>query len=139
MPPSGEAAGGARMIKSARTSSNAEASSSARGRVRLGSRRRHLATAASGTSPARPPPFFHPSLDTQSLEQQLISAQNSVEKDKLALARVIGLPLAQKFELADRAPYTAFDQPSVQDAIKQALATRKDRAASTKARSRKSW
>jgi outer membrane protein TolC len=69
-------------------------------------------------------------VDTQSLQQQLISAQNAVEKDKLALARVIGLPLAQKFELADRAPYAAFDQPTVQEAIRQALANRKDRAAS---------
>ena len=69
-------------------------------------------------------------VDTQSLEQQLISAENSVDKDKLALARVIGLPLAQKFEVADHAPYTAFDQPDVQQAIKQALDTRKDRAAS---------
>jgi outer membrane protein TolC len=69
-------------------------------------------------------------VDTQSLEQQLISAQNAVEKDKLVLARTIGLPLAQKFELADRAPYNAFDQPDIQTAIKQALANRKDRAAS---------
>lgn len=69
-------------------------------------------------------------VDTQSLQQQLISAQNAFEKDKLALARIIGLPLAQKFDLADRAPYSAFDQPAVQDAIKQALANRKDRAAS---------
>lgn len=69
-------------------------------------------------------------VDTQSLEQQLISAENAVEKDKLALARVIGLPLAQKFEVADRAPYAAFDEPDIQQAIKQALETRKDRAAS---------
>jgi outer membrane protein TolC len=60
-------------------------------------------------------------VDTQSLQQQLIVARNSKEKDKLALARIIGLPLAQNFELADRAPYSAFDQPDVQVAIKQAL------------------
>jgi outer membrane protein TolC len=34
-------------------------------------------------------------VDYQSLEQQLIVAQNSLEKDKLALARTIGLPLAK--------------------------------------------
>ena len=40
-------------------------------------------------------------VDYQSLEQQLITAQNSLEKDKLALARTIGLPLAQSFNLTD--------------------------------------
>jgi outer membrane protein TolC len=69
-------------------------------------------------------------VDTQSLQQQLIVARNTFEKDKLALARSIGLPLAQQFELADKAPYSAFDQPDIQSAIKQALANRKDRAAS---------
>jgi outer membrane protein TolC len=69
-------------------------------------------------------------VDTQSLEQQLIVAKNTKEKDKLALARTIGLPLAQNFEPADKAPYAAFDQPDIQTAIKQALANRKDRQAS---------
>jgi outer membrane protein TolC len=69
-------------------------------------------------------------VDTQSLQQQLIVARNTLEKDKLALARSIGLPLAQNFELADKAPYSAFDQPDIQTAIKQALANRKDRQAS---------
>jgi outer membrane protein TolC len=69
-------------------------------------------------------------VDNQSLQQQLIVARNTMEKDKLALARAIGLPLAQNFELADKAPYSAFDQPDVQAAIKQALANRKDRQAS---------
>jgi outer membrane protein TolC len=68
-------------------------------------------------------------VDTQSLEQQLIVARNTREKDKLALARTIGLPLAQIFELADKAPYSAFDQPDVQKAIHQALDNRKDRQA----------
>jgi outer membrane protein TolC len=69
-------------------------------------------------------------VDNQTLQQQLIVARNTKEKDKLALARIIGLPLAQNFELADKAPYSAFDQPDVQAAIKQALANRKDRQAS---------
>jgi len=68
-------------------------------------------------------------VDNQSLQQQLIVARNAREKDKLALARTIGLPLAQKFELADKAPYSAFDQLDVQKAIQQALANRKDRQA----------
>ena len=69
-------------------------------------------------------------VDNQSLQQQLIVALNTKEKDKLALARIIGLPLAQKFELADTAPYSAFDQPDIQAAIQQALDNRKDRQAS---------
>ena len=68
-------------------------------------------------------------VDSQSLEQQLIVARNAREKDKLALARVIGLPLAQSFTLADKAPYAAFDQLDVDATIRQAHANRKDLAA----------
>ncbi len=68
-------------------------------------------------------------VDSQSLEQQLIVARNALEKDKLALARVIGLPLEQSFTLADKAPYAAFDQIDVEAAIRQAHANRKDLAA----------
>jgi outer membrane protein TolC len=68
-------------------------------------------------------------VDAQSLEQQLIVAQNALEKDKLALARTIGLPLAQSFTLADKSPYAAFDQIDVEQAIRQAHANRKDLAA----------
>jgi outer membrane protein TolC len=68
-------------------------------------------------------------VDYQSLEQQLIVARNSFEKDKLALARTIGLPLAQSFTLTDKAPYAAFDQLDVGATIRQAHANRKDLAA----------
>lgn len=68
-------------------------------------------------------------VDYQSLQQQLIAAQNSLEKDKLALARTIGLPLAQSFTLTDEAPYAAFDQFDVNLLITQAQANRKDLAA----------
>jgi outer membrane protein TolC len=68
-------------------------------------------------------------VDYQSLEQQLISAQDSLEKDKLALARTIGLPLAQSFNLTDTAPYAPFDQLDADALIQQAKANRKDLAA----------
>lgn len=68
-------------------------------------------------------------VDYQTLQQRLISAQNSLEKDKLALARTIGLPLDQKFVLAEKAPYAAFDQIDVDAAIREAHANRKDLAA----------
>jgi outer membrane protein TolC len=68
-------------------------------------------------------------VDYQSLEQQLIAAQDSLEKDKLALARSIGLPLAQSFNLTDTAPYAPFDQLDANALIQQAKANRKDLAA----------
>jgi outer membrane protein TolC len=68
-------------------------------------------------------------VDYQSLQQQLIVAKNSFEKDKLALARTIGLPLAQSFNLADKVPYRPFDELDVEATIRQAHANRKDLAA----------
>jgi outer membrane protein TolC len=68
-------------------------------------------------------------VDSQSLDQQLIVARNALDKDKLALARAIGLPLAQSFTLADKAPFSAFDQLDVDAAIRQGHANRKDLAA----------
>src|ERR1700757_689690 len=59
-------------------------------------------------------------VDYQTLQQQLIVAQNALEKDRLALARTIGLPLAQKFNLVDKVPYAAFDQIDIDAAIRQA-------------------
>lgn len=65
-------------------------------------------------------------VDYQSLQQQLIVAQNALDKDRLALQRTIGMPLAQKINLVDKAPYAAFDQVDVDAAIKQAHVNRKD-------------
>jgi outer membrane protein TolC len=68
-------------------------------------------------------------VDYQSLEQQLILIQSELEKNKLALARTIGLPLEQKFNLSDKEPYAPFDQLDVDATIRQAHANRKDLAA----------
>ena len=68
-------------------------------------------------------------VDAQSLEQQLIVARNALEKDKLSLARAIGLPLGQSYNLADKAPFAAFEKVDVETAIRQARANRKDLAA----------
>lgn len=68
-------------------------------------------------------------VDYQSLEQQLIVAQNALAKDKLALARTIGLPLAQNFNLTDKVPYAAFDKMDLDAALREAHANRKDLAA----------
>jgi outer membrane protein TolC len=80
-----------------------------------------------GTSPRLD--VLRAQVDYQSEQQTLIAAKNSFEKDKLALARVIGLPLDQKFELTDTTPFQALDAPDPEAAFAQALKQRKDLAA----------
>jgi outer membrane protein TolC len=87
------------------------------------------ATAAheAGTSPRID--ALREQVDYQSEEQSLIAATNQFAKDKLSLARVIGLPLDQQFELSDAAPFQALDTPDPEAAFQQALTQRKDLAA----------
>ncbi len=68
-------------------------------------------------------------VDYQNEQQTLISTTNQLAKDKLALARTIGLPLDQIFQLTDQAPFAALDQIDPQTAFERALSTRKDLAA----------
>ncbi|MDE1175543.1 MAG: TolC family protein [Edaphobacter sp.] len=68
-------------------------------------------------------------VDYQNEEQTLISAKNQLAKDKLSLARVIGLPLDQDYRLTDLVPYAAFNDIDPQASVDQALKTRKDLAA----------
>jgi outer membrane protein TolC len=65
-------------------------------------------------------------VDYQNEQQTLISATNQLAKDKLALARVIGLPLDQAFRLTDNAPFQALNHVDPQAAFLQALKSRKD-------------
>jgi outer membrane protein TolC len=65
-------------------------------------------------------------VDYQTQQQTLISAQNQYEKDKIALARAIGLPLEQNFELTDQAPFQALDNLDPNAAVQQGLAHRYD-------------
>lgn len=65
-------------------------------------------------------------VDYQTQQQSLISAQNQYQKDKIALARAIGLSLDQKFELSDQVPYAALDTLDPNTAVQQALANRQD-------------
>jgi outer membrane protein TolC len=65
-------------------------------------------------------------VDYQTQQQTLISAQNQYEKDKIALARAIGLPLEQSYELADQAPFKALENVDVNAAVQQGLAHRQD-------------
>ncbi|HTV15340.1 MAG TPA: TolC family protein [Acidobacteriaceae bacterium] len=59
-------------------------------------------------------------------EQKVISARNSLAKQKLALARAIGLPLGQPFELTTRTPYHELIPSSLDDAIDGAYKARSD-------------
>jgi outer membrane protein TolC len=68
-------------------------------------------------------------VDYQTLEQRLIAARDSLAKDKLALARAIGLPLEQQFNLSEDVPYAPFDNLNAQDLIQKAENNRKDLAA----------
>lgn len=75
-------------------------------------------------------------VELQSRQQQLISARNDFAKQKLTLARVIGLPLGQEFTLTDKAPYEALAPPTLDEALKRAYASRSDyKAALAQARS----
>jgi outer membrane protein TolC len=65
-------------------------------------------------------------VDYQTQEQSLIAANDAWAKDKIALARAIGLPLEQEFVLGDSEPYAALDHLSPDQAVQEALANRQD-------------
>lgn len=62
----------------------------------------------------------------QTRQQQLIAAANDFAKQKLVLARVIGLAPAQEFTLADKAPYEAFPIPDLESSLQRAYSLRSD-------------
>jgi outer membrane protein TolC len=70
-------------------------------------------------------------VDYQNEQQALISTTNQLAKDKLALARAIGLPLDQTLRLTDSEPYAALDNLDPAAAFAQALKNRKDLAAAS--------
>src|SRR5260370_27736931 len=74
-----------------------------------------------------------PAIDTlraqveyQARQQQFIAAANDFAKQKLSLARVIGLAAGQEFELADKAPYEAFPIPDLETSLQRAYSLRSD-------------
>jgi outer membrane protein TolC len=62
----------------------------------------------------------------QSREQKLIVAQNNLAKQKLVLARAVGLPPGQKFEITTRVPYRELTPSSLDTAIEGAYKARAD-------------
>jgi outer membrane protein TolC len=62
----------------------------------------------------------------QSREQKLLSAQNNLAKQKLALARAIGLPLGQRFDITTHVPYQELTPSGLDEAIQSAYKARPD-------------
>lgn len=59
-------------------------------------------------------------------EYNLSVARNDFAIAKLTLARAIGLPLGQAFDIADQLPYSNINPPTVEDALKTAYSSRSD-------------
>jgi len=70
-------------------------------------------------------------VQVQAQRQRLIVVENEVAKQKLALARAIGLPLGQPFELADPAPYAALEGRPIGDLLAEAFSRRSDLKSAT--------
>ncbi len=67
-------------------------------------------------------------VEMQTQQQRLIAARNQFAKDKLNLARTIGLPPGQDFTLTDSAPYAPLEGVTLQSALKDAYTNRVDYA-----------
>jgi outer membrane protein TolC len=65
-------------------------------------------------------------VELQSQQQRLIFYRNEFEKQKLNLARAIGLPLGQRFTLTDLAPYAPMTALTLDEALDRAYQTRAD-------------
>ncbi len=65
-------------------------------------------------------------VEMQAQQQRLLAVQNDFEKQKLALARAIGLPAEQAFTLTDTMPFTPAPPLSLQQAIDEAFRSRAD-------------
>src|ERR1700722_12624767 len=86
---------------------------------------------------------LNPAIDTlrsqvelQTRQQQLIAARNDFAKQKLSLARVIGLPPGQQFVLTEKAPYQSMTPLPLETYLQRAYASRADyQAAQSQVRS----
>jgi outer membrane protein TolC len=65
-------------------------------------------------------------VQVENQKQRVIYYENEFAKQKLLLARAIGLPLAQAFELTDQVPFKAYDTMPLDEALAQAYAKRAD-------------
>jgi outer membrane protein TolC len=65
-------------------------------------------------------------VELQAREQRLIVARNNLAKQKRVLARAIGLPAGQTFDIATEVPYQALATSTLDDALQQAYSSRAD-------------
>jgi outer membrane protein TolC len=65
-------------------------------------------------------------VELQTRQQQLIAARNDYARQKLSLARVIGLPTGQEFQLTEKTPYEALTPLPVEVYLQRAYASRSD-------------
>ena len=65
-------------------------------------------------------------VELQTEQQRLIAAENQLAIDKLALARVIGLPNGQEFRVTDAVPFAPLEGITVDQALDRAYASRPD-------------
>jgi outer membrane protein TolC len=66
------------------------------------------------------------SVEMQNRQQQLISARNNFAKQKLTLARIIGLPPGQEFKLTEEMPYQPLTSLGLEESLRRAYASRSD-------------
>src|SRR6266567_536294 len=77
-----------------------------------------------GVSPAIDTLRAHVELQTR--QQELIVVRNDYAKQKLALARAIGLPNGQEFTLTEKVPYAPLAALGLEESLQRAYASRSD-------------
>jgi outer membrane protein TolC len=77
-----------------------------------------------GTSPGID--VLRAQVELQQQQQSLVVQKNQLEKDKLSLARVIGLPIGQQFTVADPTPPIPLEALNLDDALQKAYVNRSD-------------
>jgi outer membrane protein TolC len=65
-------------------------------------------------------------VELQAREQRLIVARNNLDKQKLVLARAIGLPAGQTFDVTTEAAYQPLTTSTLDEALQRAYASRPD-------------
>ena len=65
-------------------------------------------------------------VELQTRQQQLISIQNEYAKQKLNVARAIGLPVGQEFVLTDKMPYAPLESIKLEETVARAYRSRSD-------------
>jgi outer membrane protein TolC len=69
---------------------------------------------------------FRATVQRQTDEQRVAVYEAALEKDKLTLARLIGLPAGQRFAITTPVPYVPWSGPSEEQALQTAYASRSD-------------